>query len=296
MAKKEIENEPMLEQNSDEILLEETSDTEVMLEESSNNEVLLEETSESETVMLEETQEESVMLEETSSVTQQSELQPSADNTTATAAQKPKARKATTRKPKVQASTSNNTTAANNFESKQETQRKTEAGTQGTEVREKSFFSGTISAIAQDKEKLGVFLLFGSTSVVFLISFVWGLFEISYINWLGVFFVSLLAAIPFSAATFSIVGTLLRWLDADSFERFCILFGIFLGICIFVGSMVLMQYQDTFETTYAQIALSLFFADFMWIWVLRDPKESFWVMVITFILIAGMVVWVWIKG
>lgn len=55
MANKDIDNEPMLEENSDEILLEETSGTEAMLEESSDNEVLLEETAESETVMLEET-------------------------------------------------------------------------------------------------------------------------------------------------------------------------------------------------------------------------------------------------
>lgn len=62
MAKKDINNEPMLEETSDEILLEETSDTEAMLEETSDSEVLLEEES-SESVLLEEDSE--VLLEET---------------------------------------------------------------------------------------------------------------------------------------------------------------------------------------------------------------------------------------
>ena len=53
MAKKEIDNEPMLEETSDEILLEETSGTEAMLEETSDSEVLLEEDL-SESVLLEE--------------------------------------------------------------------------------------------------------------------------------------------------------------------------------------------------------------------------------------------------
>ena len=53
MAKKEIDNEPMLEETSDEILLEESSCTEAMLEETSDSEVLLEEDL-SESVLLEE--------------------------------------------------------------------------------------------------------------------------------------------------------------------------------------------------------------------------------------------------
>ena len=62
MAKKDIENEPMLEENSDEVLLEESSGTEAMLEETSDSEVLLEEDS-SESVLLEEDSE--ILLEET---------------------------------------------------------------------------------------------------------------------------------------------------------------------------------------------------------------------------------------
>ena len=61
MAKKDINNEPMLEENSDEVLLEETSGTETMLEETSDSEVLLEEDA-SESVLLEEDSE--VLLEE----------------------------------------------------------------------------------------------------------------------------------------------------------------------------------------------------------------------------------------
>lgn len=61
MTKNDIENEPMLEENSDEVLLEETSGTEAMLEETSDAEVLLEEDS-SESILLEEDSE--VLLEE----------------------------------------------------------------------------------------------------------------------------------------------------------------------------------------------------------------------------------------
>ena len=61
MAKKEIDNEPKLEENSSEILLEETSGTEAMLEETSDSEMLLEEDP-SESVLLEEDSE--VLLEE----------------------------------------------------------------------------------------------------------------------------------------------------------------------------------------------------------------------------------------
>ena len=49
----QIDNEPMLEETSDEVLLEETSGTEAMLEETTDSEVLLEEGS-SESVLLEE--------------------------------------------------------------------------------------------------------------------------------------------------------------------------------------------------------------------------------------------------
>ena len=62
MANKDIDNEPMLEETSDEVLLEETSGTEAMLEETSDSEVLLEEDS-SESVLLEENTE--ILLEET---------------------------------------------------------------------------------------------------------------------------------------------------------------------------------------------------------------------------------------
>lgn len=62
MAKKEIDEEPMLEESSDEILLEETSSEENLLEESSDSETLLEESEESE-VLLEESSDE-VLLEE----------------------------------------------------------------------------------------------------------------------------------------------------------------------------------------------------------------------------------------
>lgn len=66
MTKKDIENEPMLEETSDEILLEETSGTEAMLEETSDTEVMLEETSGTEAI-LEETTDNEVLLEEDSS-------------------------------------------------------------------------------------------------------------------------------------------------------------------------------------------------------------------------------------
>ena len=125
MANKDIDNEPMLEENSDEILLEESSGTEAMLEEAPDSEVLLEETAESETVMLEETQEESILLEETSPAPQQSGSQPSAD-ATATVAPKPKAQKATTHKPKAQASTSNNA-SSNKRSTKHDAQMREEA-------------------------------------------------------------------------------------------------------------------------------------------------------------------------
>lgn len=62
MINKDIDNEPMLEETSDEVLLEETSSTEAMLEEASDSEVLLEEDS-SESVLLEEDSE--VLLEKT---------------------------------------------------------------------------------------------------------------------------------------------------------------------------------------------------------------------------------------
>jgi len=131
---------------------------------------------------------------------------------------------------------------------------------------------------------------YGFVSLVFLIPFVWGLFVNSDYSWLHNVFVSLFAAIPFCVAVFSVVGSLSNWSD-NSFENFCILFGIFLGICIFVGTLVGMQYQDTIETIYAQISFSLFLADIMWFWVLRDPKESFWVMVISFALLVSIILW-----
>ena len=62
MAKKDKNIEPMLEESSDEILLEETSSEETLLEESSDSETLLEESEESE-VLLEESSDE-VLLEE----------------------------------------------------------------------------------------------------------------------------------------------------------------------------------------------------------------------------------------
>ena len=61
MVKKVIDNEPMLEEASDEVLLEETSGKEAMLEETSDSEMLLEEDP-SESVLLEEDSE--VLLEE----------------------------------------------------------------------------------------------------------------------------------------------------------------------------------------------------------------------------------------
>ena len=62
MAKKEIDEEAMLEESSEEILLEETTGAETMLEESSDSDVLLEEDT-SESVLLEEEAE--ALLEET---------------------------------------------------------------------------------------------------------------------------------------------------------------------------------------------------------------------------------------
>ena len=62
MAKKDKHIEPMLEESSDEILMEETTSEETLLEESSNSETLLEESGESE-VLLKESSDE-VLLEE----------------------------------------------------------------------------------------------------------------------------------------------------------------------------------------------------------------------------------------
>ena len=62
MAKKVVDEEPMLEESSDEILLEETSGEETLLEESADSETLLEESGETE-VLLEESSDE-VLLEE----------------------------------------------------------------------------------------------------------------------------------------------------------------------------------------------------------------------------------------
>jgi len=62
MAKKIIDEEPMLEEDSDEILLEETTSEETLLEESGESEVLLEESSDE--VLLEESSNEEILLEE----------------------------------------------------------------------------------------------------------------------------------------------------------------------------------------------------------------------------------------
>ena len=63
MVNKENNNEPMLEETSDEVLLEETSGEETLLEESADTETFLEERKESE-VLLEESSDDEVILEE----------------------------------------------------------------------------------------------------------------------------------------------------------------------------------------------------------------------------------------